>query len=298
MSRLLQTILLFTAGLTAAPALAAGTAAPPATAAPTSFARIAEDPNGRPTALQLAIVTYAPQDGAAGFTVDLVSAIHVGDAAYYQDLNDRFRAYDALLYEMVVSGDGGEPGGAAGTGGLGLITLVQNGIKEMLGLAFQLDEIEYDAGNFVHADMSSAMLAQTMQERGESLYVYFWRAFFASVDQYARDPLGVKDWQLLTDVIASGQDDALKIAVAHDLVATSLGPDIFGGENGSALIAARNEHAVNVLKEQIGAGRARIGIFYGAAHMTDLERRLVDELALEKTRVEWVDAWRFSEPAL
>jgi hypothetical protein len=295
MRRLLAT-LLFTATLLAATAFAAEPAAPgPATAAPTSFARIAEDAQGRPAALQLAIVTYAPRDGAADFTIDLVSAIHVGDAAYYQGLNERFRAYDALLYEMVVSGDEHEPGAAAGPGGLGLITLMQNGLKDMLGLAFQLDEIEYDAANFVHADMSSAMLAQSMADRGESLYVYFWRAFFASLDEYARDPLGMKDWQLMTEVIASGQGDALKIALAHDLVATSFGPDIFGGENGSALIAARNEHAVSVLKEQVAAGTRRIGIFYGAAHMRDFERRLVDDLALEKTAVEWVDAWRFSK---
>ncbi|HEX2138189.1 MAG TPA: hypothetical protein VHG33_00615, partial [Woeseiaceae bacterium] len=236
------------------------------------------------------------RNGSENFTVDLISAIHVGDAAYYRELNERFRAYDALLYEMVVSGDRAEPGGTAG-GGLGLIALMQHGIKNMLGLAFQLDEIEYDSANFVHADMTTAMLAQSMEERGESLYVYLWRAFFASVDEYARDPLGARDWQLLSEMIASGRDDALKIALARDLVATSFGPDIFGGENGSALIAARNEHAVNVLKEQIKAGTRRIGIFYGAAHMPDFERRLLDELALEKTGVEWVDAWRFDQSA-
>lgn len=288
----LRTLLLFGALLIVVPAPAVEPA-PLAAATPTTFARIAEDANGSPTALQLAIVRYAAADGR--FTVDLISAIHVGDAAYYRDLNERFRAYDVLLYEMIVSGDEREPGGSAGrgAGGLGLITLLQNGLKEMLDLSYQLDGIEYDAANFVHADMTSAMFAENMEQRDESLYVYFWRAFFAAMDDYGRDPLGLEDLQLVSGAISAGRSDALKITLAHDLVATSFSPDVFGGENGSALIEARNEHAVAVLKQQVEAGNRRIGIFYGAAHMPDFERRLVRDLGLEKTAVEWVDAWRF-----
>ncbi|HET6630350.1 MAG TPA: hypothetical protein VFG91_11300 [Woeseiaceae bacterium] len=301
MNRFLQTTIVCAVMVAAVQAFAAATGAPPpASAAPTSFARIANDAHGRPTALQLAIVSYAPEDEA--YTVDLISAIHVGDAAYYQDLNERFRAYDVLLYEMIVPGDDSQPGGSAdkGAGGLGLITLMQNGLKDLLGLTYQLDGIDYDAANFVHADMTSAMLAESMEARDESLYVYFWRAFFAAVDDYGRDPLGLEDWQRLSVAITSGRGNALKIALAHDLVTTSFSADVFGGENGSALIEARNEHAFGVLKEQLEAGNRRIGIFYGAAHMPDFERRLVNDLGLEKTAIEWIDAWRFSpaKPAL
>jgi hypothetical protein len=299
MNDVLRTVLLLAALAVAVPAIP-GETAPRAAAAPTAFARVASDAHGRPTALQLAIVRYASQDER--FTVDLVSAIHVGDAAYYRDLNQRFRAYDVLLYEMIVSGDTGETGSpdrsGGGAGGLGLITLMQNGLKDMLGLSYQLDVIAYDAANFVHADMTSDMLRQSMEERDESLYVYFWRAFFAAMDDYARDPLGLRDLRVVSGALTSGRGNALKIALAHDLVSTSFSPDVFGGESGSALIEARNEHAIEVLKEQIGAGNRQLGIFYGAAHMPDFERRLRDELGLEKTAVEWVDAWRFAEPAL
>lgn len=305
MNDALRTVLLLAALAVAAPASPAETA-PQAAAAPTAFARVASDAHGRPAALQLAIVRYASADQR--FTVDLVSAIHVGDVAYYRELNERFRAYDVLLYEMILSGDNDETGeiagprGPAGTGdgagGLGLISLMQNGLKDMLGLSYQLDEIAYDAANFVHADMTADMLRKSMAERDESLYVYFWRAFFAAMDDYARDPLGLRDLQVVSGAIASGRGNALKIALAHDLVSTSFSPDVFGGENGSALIEARNEYAIEVLEEQIGAGYRQLAIFYGAAHMPDFERRLLDDLGLEKTAVEWVDAWRFAEPTL
>jgi len=37
----------------------------------------------------------------AGVTVDLIGAIHIGDKAYFQKLDNSFKKYDALLYEMV-----------------------------------------------------------------------------------------------------------------------------------------------------------------------------------------------------
>lgn len=284
----LRTIAVFIAAILALATASAGTAEVPAA---TEFARISRDNYGRPAALQLAIVNYAPERPTNGLSVDLVSAIHVGDAAFYQALNDRFRSYDALLYELVIPADAGAA--QENSSGMGLISRVQIGMKNMLGLTFQLEEIDYGAANFVHADLTSSMLAERMAERGESLYVYFWRIIFASLDEYARDPLGLKDWRLLSGALAADQDDALKIAVAYEMVDASRADDILGGEDGSAVIAARNEHAVAVLREQIDTGAKRIGIFYGVAHMADLEQRLTRELGLSKVGVEWVDAWRF-----
>ena len=34
-------------------------------------------------------------------TVDLIGAVHIGDIAYYDELNKQFTQYDALLYELV-----------------------------------------------------------------------------------------------------------------------------------------------------------------------------------------------------
>ena len=69
-------------------------------AASTTFARVDTDEQNEPRALQLAIVSYSPTDDS-NFTVDLISAIHIGDSSYYAELNERFRDYDALLFELV-----------------------------------------------------------------------------------------------------------------------------------------------------------------------------------------------------
>ena len=61
-----------------------------------------EREDGIVTALQTAIVRFAPKDGTQQSpTVDLVAAIHVADKSYYEKLNARFETYDVVLYELV-----------------------------------------------------------------------------------------------------------------------------------------------------------------------------------------------------
>lgn len=262
----------------------------------TTFARIATDDNDQPRALQLAIVTYAPRGGEQLLRVDLVSAIHIGDQSYYAELNSRFQEYDALLYELVA------PENAIATNRLaerkGFISNAQIGMTKLLDLSFQLDEINYDAANFVHADLSPDELRASMDDRGESLYVYFWRIFFASLDQYAKDPLGLKDWEMLSAMLSSGEDGTLKTLIAYEMTDLDQVRDVLGEDSGSAVIGARNQRAVDVLKREIDGGAKRVGIFYGVAHMPDLEERLRDQLGLTYDSTTWVDAWRLGSDAV
>jgi hypothetical protein len=256
----------------------------------TQFARIATDGSEQPRALQMSIVTYVPQNDDGHFSVDLVSAIHIGDPAYYAELNKRFREYDALLYELVAPEDAIAVSRLAKR--KGFISNAQIGMTKLLDLSFQLDEIDYDQANFVHADLSPAELRQSMDDRGESLYVYFWRIFFASLDEYARDPLGLKDWEVLSAMLSSDRGDSLKTIIAYEMTNIEKVQDLLGEDSGSAVIGARNQRAMEVLQREIGSGAKRIGVFYGVAHMPDLEARLLDQLGLAYERTTWVDAWR------
>jgi len=257
------------------------------------FTRIASNAHGNATALQLAIATYGPASGDDELAVDLIGAIHVADRSYYDKLNDRFGAYDVVLYELVIRDETQTT--PSDPHRMNMLSTSQVFLKNLLGLAFQLEEIDYSASNFVHADMTATMLADSMEERGESLYVYAWRLFLLSLDEYARDPLGLKDLRLLGRMVAHREGNGLKTAIAYEMVDERNMQDFFGGGRGSALIAARNERAIEVLHEQIDAGAARIGIFYGVAHMPDLEQRLEDELSLVRQQTEWIDAWRLNE---
>ena len=256
----------------------------------TTFVRVAEDDQDQPLALQVAIASYVPRSGATGTRVDLVSAIHIGDSGYYEELNDRFRSYDALLYELiapkdvVISRQDSERSG--------VISNTQIMMKNMLELSFQLDEIDYGASNFVHADLTPTELLKSMDERGESLYVYFWRLFYASIDQYAKDPLGLKDMRMLSAMLSADSDNAFKIMLAYEMTDMDTLREILGEDADSAVIGARNQRAIDVLKNQLDEGAKRVAVFYGIAHMPDMEQRLVNQLDLVYLDTTWIDAWR------
>jgi len=258
----------------------------------TQFARVDADDEDRPRALQLGISSYVSPDDQDGIRVDLVGAIHIGDKSYYAELNERFKQYDALLYELVA------PVGANVSEQVerrkGLLSGAQIAMTKILDLSFQLDEIDYSQPNFVHADLTPSEFSQSMADRNESLYVYFWRIVFASIDEYAKDPLGLRDWQMLSAMVNSGEDNSLKIMMAYEMANMESVQDILGEDSSSAIVGARNQRAIEVLRGQLDAGARRIGIFYGVAHMADLEDRLVNELGLTFESTSWVDAWQLS----
>ncbi len=128
------------------------------------WVRLVEDSEGNASSLQTAIARYAgnPNGPHGQVMVDLVGAIHVGDVAYYAGLNQRFLAYQVLLYELVAPEGTVIPRGgrARNDNPMGL---VQNGMKDLLDLEHQLEQVDYMARNFVHADMSPEELLASMR---------------------------------------------------------------------------------------------------------------------------------------
>jgi hypothetical protein len=69
------------------------------------------------------------------------------------------------------------------------------------------------------------------------------------------------------------------------------------GPKGSALISDRNKVALGVLRKQIAAGKKKIAIFYGAAHMPDFDRQLRDQFGLVPVATRWLVAWDLKDKA-
>ena len=102
----------------------------------------------------------------AGVKVRLISAVHIGEASYYHELQKSFESSDAVLYEMVSAKDSGPPvrGQHSDSG----VSKLQNFLKDQLGLSFQLDEIDYTPKNFIHADLDAETFYKLQSDRGES----------------------------------------------------------------------------------------------------------------------------------
>lgn len=267
----------------------------PAPANQEQFIRIARDQDEVPTALEAAIVRYVPAGGEGETHVDLISAIHVAEPDFFAGLNRRFQAYDAVLYELVAPKGTRIPRG--GVRQQSAVSLLQGGMTQALGLSFQLDEIDYTRPNLVHADMTPAEFAQSMQDRGESLGKMFFRAVGQAMARQSGDVAGATDVRLLTAMFSDHREHELKLILAEEFANLGGVMVVYEGPNGSTLVTERNKKALDVLRAQLAAGKKRLAIFYGAGHMSDMAERLARDFDMQQQHVEWLLAWDLRQPA-
>ncbi len=265
-----------------------------------SFLRITHDDAGEPRSLDTAIVRYAATpDATGGLSVDLVAAVHIGGETYYETLNRLFRDYDAVLYELVAPEGNRIP--QAGQKPSGAIGSAQQGLTSALGLAFQLEAIDYSPANFVHADLSPKQFEEAMQKRGESWWTMFSRLMKEGMAQARRkaaagDTSGeVGLGELFGLLFSSDRELQLRRIMAQQFTDMEVLTAAFGGENGSTIITDRNAAAIDVMRQQVARGRGRLAIFYGAAHMTDFDERLRRDFDLQPVETIWVEAWNLRE---
>ena len=270
------------------------------------FLRLTRDEGGQPAALETSIVEYvgdAPRPGGRvrePVQVDLVAAVHLGGSDYYETLDRLFADYDAVLYELVAPPDarvpkpGRKPSGAIGS--------AQPGLTRLLGLSFQLEEIDYSAPNFVHADLSPKEFDAAMRKRGESWWSMFTKLMqegMARAEQGKSTGGDVSIGEVFGLLFGSEQGRQVKLRrlMAEQFTDMEVLTATFGGEEGSTLITDRNAAALTVLRREIAAGRRRIAIFYGAAHMDDFDQRLQEDFGLQPRETVWLEAWDLREAA-
>lgn len=249
------------------------------------FLRFVEGPNGGGE-LQASIVTYRNANGA---TVDLIAAVHVADADFFQMLDRRFATYDALLYEMVKPRGAGVP--APGESGGSWVSVFQRALKETLRLEFQLDAIDYGRPNFVHADLDAETFLKMQEERGESILGLMLQSMLRemmrpqpagpqpdlfSILAALRDPEGARQLKMML---------AKQFERMDDLIAGMEGP------NGSVLLTERNKAAVKAIDEQLAKGKKNLGLFYGAAHLKGIEQMLQRRGFRQAGEPKWLTAW-------
>ncbi len=255
------------------------------------FLRLNRDGAKRPLSLDTAVVRCAPVGGdRRAPTVDLVAAIHVADGDYYRRLNREFARYDAVLYELVAPEESKTPRPGEDTGHHP-VSLLQNGMKDLLELEFQLKGIDYSRKNMVHADMSPEQLAKSMRERGESTMTILARMLGYAMAKQSKSSGGAGDVKLLAALFDKNRALALKRVLAEQFTENDDALAALGGPAGSTLISGRNQVALDVLRKEIDAGKKKIAIFYGAGHMPDFLKRLRDDFGLAPVSTRWLVAW-------
>jgi hypothetical protein len=279
---------------------------------PEKFVRFTDAKGGG--SLETAVVTYKNADGVE---VKLVSAIHIGERSYFEGLAKDFEAEDAVLYELVKEKGVPIPGPeairrkapAGDDEHTHPIAKLQRFLKDTLGLDYQLDVIDYTRKNFVHADMDRDQFEKAQAERGESFETMMLQQLMAAMRKpqaaAAALPNGEDPEQVLRDLVKlitrPDMERQMKTFLAKQMDQmqdVAMGLD---GPGGSVIVTERNRAAVKVLQDTIKDGKKKISIFYGAAHMPDLAKRIRDLGFKPDGEVKWKQAWdlhiRADEPS-
>jgi hypothetical protein len=257
--------------------------------------------NGTAGVLQVPLVRYEGAKGSAkGVRLDYIGAVHIGDESYYRDLNRRFKEYESVLYELVA-----DPArlkhlnSKTASSGLGWF---QKRLSDLMGLSFQLEYIDYQAPNFVHADLSPAQLQAAMNARGESLLDLLWRMLTVSrdpsfqrrakeIERTADSLKGLNPLLMLMRGPTPPEQLTIKRFMARGMLESESFLKIMEGDQGLALIHDRNQAVIEVVNRELAAGKRHLAIFYGAGHLADLHKRLTVDLGFVIKDIEWFPAW-------
>lgn len=265
----------------------------------------APDRNGG--GLDVAITEYEASDG--GPTVVLIGVVHVADAPYFVSINEALAGCDIVLWEGV------KPAGMSASkwqarshnqdrDGSGL----QRQLATWFGFVFQLDAIDYAGPKFVHADMS----LEDFVAAGGGDFIDI-SDFSGESDEFEPDDAATDRERLPGEVnetweavIAFGE-----FAMSKPSPLRSLARRMFAETMGSAdlgntldmlpglselLLEKRNAVVIEKLEDLLPTSQGRIGIFYGAAHMTGLEAELTGRLGYRRTTARWLRAWAVRPP--
>ncbi len=301
------------ASATAAPASAKDAADAPKGP---EYIRIRRDERRLPVAMETPVITFRSSERFKGVTVDLIGAVHLGESSYYKELNQRFRRYDMVLFEAVMPEDAVREGARPGGGGAGraslpdeeewddakvgfaAISVLQLGMKDALGMEFQLAAVDYTPKNFVHADMTAEEFEASMKKRGESFGSMLLSEMGKSMSNSKQQKNALAmNLDLVLSALSSDRVYAVRRIAASQLAQEGAGEAFASPDGTSTIITERNRRCLEIMEQQIKAKKpAKVAIFYGAGHFADMEKRMVNDYGFTRSGEDWIVAWNLRNP--
>jgi hypothetical protein len=262
------------------------------------FIRIRRDEKKRPQALETSVLRMEKSDRFKGAAIDLIGALHIGELSYYEALNEKFKEYDAVLFEVVKPEGAEVPRPGERPEETSPISQLQTGMKDMLDLEFQLDHIDYTRKNLVHADMTPEELGKAFREEFSKSTTPSTKGFMdtlasalsgGSADQQAN--ANAMNIRLMLALASSDRARRVKIIFAEQLLRMDEEMKQLGGILSGALIDQRNDKCLQVMEKELAKGKKKVAIFYGAGHFPEMEQQLREKYGFKRGATEWISAW-------
>jgi hypothetical protein len=214
---------------------------------------------------------------------------------------------DGTGYELISLGSDGAQGGegaasdlAVGSGqslDMGALSdedNLQGELAKALNLEFQLDAMSYAGEHWQPSDMAIDELQRAFNERGLDFEMIGGTLAGSSLPAKMIKVL-LRVMSALDAMFDGRITDTVKVTLIEVLGDESL---VEGSLNqmepgfAEILLNERNQVVIDDLKEALASERAgdSVAIFYGAAHMKDMAKRLEEQLSYEHAGVQWIPA--------
>ena len=288
----LAVFFLLNAAAHSAPIASPSTTNAPASAKKSSYLRVRE-PATNQVELQIALRKFVPV-GKPGPTVWLSGVAHIGDTNYYQTLQKHLDAQGLVLFEGVNGGKrlpnpsptNGIPGPPKPDSSL------QSNLAGSLGLAFQLDSINYDRPNFRNSDLSVDQLRKLMSDDkstaaefqsmmkmmdGSSLFSVIFQGGLKLISSSPR--MRAYSKLILIETLGNAPADLAQISGTTPGMKKLM----------KVIVETRNEVVLKDLAAELKLATPpkTISIFYGAGHMDHLEQILCAQLGYKADGELW-----------
>ena len=230
--------------------------------------------------------------------VSLVGAVHIGEKDYYRAIQAELDRHDLVLYELVGGPAPGSPEALEQglqqrddfSSRLGFIQVIQQEMQDLLQLQHQMNEIDYTRNNFRHADLDFEEFSAALAELG--LFNIDAAAVLRGIGPAMVDAMGLQAALASTD---ANLVNRVRWILGQMMAKSASQLAILGVDDiekpEDLILGARNDEAWKILGSSLEEGWRRTAIFYGAAHLPDLRRRLL-EAGWVFEAIEWIPAWK------
>lgn len=244
--------------------------------------------------LQIAQASYT--NPKTKVKIILYGVVHIADKSYYKAVQKDLDGYDVVLWEGIKPG---KKKVLKPTGGIN-ISLMQKVMCNVLGLTFQKDGIDYNRKNFVWADMTmdelQAALGNKPAQPAPQVPGMINPGIIKQLEPFLKQsgPF-IKAFFKIFPTFRN----TIKLQFANQLANSGKGGEMPGMDKKfmKVILYDRNKVVMKFLNKQLKTTKkGDIAIFYGAAHMADLDGRLA-KLGYTQTGKKWKTAWDIKSPA-
>ena len=254
----------------------------------------------------------APDGQTRDVYVDLVGAIHIAEKGYYGEINELFKEYETVVFELVSDTDDmkalmeeakKQKQEKRSWNPLNIISYLQEDSAKFLKLSHQMDGIDYLAENLKRGDSGSLEFILWTIQNGDVVNFLLdavARSFVettpGSGEGMAVALLCAKDGRLAARRLFAIELADTSITDLEKEVRALKKSDSDKKQRESAIIHLRNKKAIAVVQNELDAGRKRVALFFGAAHLPDLGDHLEKDFGLKlQPETRWFKAWNLEK---